>query len=508
MALAKFNLDLPSPVLGPLNLLWRPVVQPGDFQIPSCPDFTDVVFSAFRAAPSSRPDHVARTLAGMAEAQERGLGSMLPVESYISSVVVSPDEALKQELLCPNPECWRTDDLLVRTFNTVSGLTRVGNSMAHLLLVLHSTRATTASDNTSLELLDASLQALGSVAFSSGKALRLITQTRRQVWLAQSKLPEAYRNSLCRLPLVPGQVFGPAAQEALERRAAESRSQHVGRTASYMRHAREELLSSVPSQTPSEHSGVFHGGPGPSPGPGPGPFRGDTKSVEEGCDRAAHVTPCRRSRLEGKPTEKLSNSMPVNVFPQGGSGLQVNEGHSDRCQKAGTAEDLGKVPGSLQVSLYQLPTAGRPSHGSLISYSFRPVASPASSTLVDSQEPVTNSHVGSHHERLFCRSEAMEDSRVSSERAAHIPGRCNNVADSLSRSVLRPGEWRLHEGVVDSLWEIYGTAAIDLFASRVSTHCPLWFSAQKEQGSLGQDALAHEWPNLLLYAFPTIHSFG
>ncbi|KAI7793893.1 hypothetical protein IRJ41_005391 [Triplophysa rosa] len=325
MALAKLNLDLPSPTLGPSNLLRHPVVQPGDFQIPSCPDYTGVVFSAFRAAPSSRPDRVARTLAAMAEAQERGLGSMPPVESCISSLVVSPDEALKQELRCPNLECRRTDDLLVCAFNTVSGLTRLGNSMAHLLLALHSTMATTESDNTSFELLDASLQALGSVAFSSGKAFGLITQTRRQVWLAQSKLPEACRNSLRRLSLVPGQVFGPAAQEALERTAcaAESRSQHIGRTVSYpalaahrmtvsqaapqqsrqekvyrppqrdarpatalegyyrqvaSRHAREGILSSVPSQISSDHSGVSHGGPGPSSGPGP--FRRDKKSVE------------------------------------------------------------------------------------------------------------------------------------------------------------------------------------------------------------------------------------
>ncbi len=101
---------------------------------------------------------------------------------------MSLDEALKQDLRCPNLACRCTDDLLVRIYNTVSGLTRIGNSMAHLLLTLHSTMSSTTQDNASSELLEVSLQALGSMAFSSGKTLGLVTQARRQVWLAQFRL--------------------------------------------------------------------------------------------------------------------------------------------------------------------------------------------------------------------------------------------------------------------------------------------------------------------------------
>ncbi len=105
---------------------------------------------------------------------------------------MSPDEALKQKLRCSNPACRRTDDLPVRIYNTVSGLTRNGNSMAYLLLALLSTMSSITQDNASSELLEASLQALGSMAFSSGKALGLVPQARRQVWLAQSRLPEVH----------------------------------------------------------------------------------------------------------------------------------------------------------------------------------------------------------------------------------------------------------------------------------------------------------------------------
>lgn len=88
-----------------------------------------------------------------------------------------------------------------------------------------------------------------------------------------------------------------------------------------------------------------------------------------------------------------------------------------------------------------------------------------------------------------------------SVRAAHIPCCCNSVANSLSRSGPKPGEWCLHKEVVRSIWRIYRTAAVDLFASKATTHCPLWFLVQGDQGSLCQDALAYEWPDLLLYAF-------
>lgn len=64
------------------------------------------------------------------------------------------------------------------------------------LLALHFTINVTPPEKTALELLDASLQDLGSIAFSSQKALGLITQAWRQVWLAQSKLSEACRREV------------------------------------------------------------------------------------------------------------------------------------------------------------------------------------------------------------------------------------------------------------------------------------------------------------------------
>lgn len=89
-------------------------------------------------------------------------------------------------------------------------------------------------------------------------------------------------------------------------------------------------------------------------------------------------------------------------------------------------------------------------------------------------------------------------------RATHVPGVLNRGADLLSRGNPLYGEWRLHPQIVGLLWKRFGQADVDLFASRENAHCPMFFSLQDEDAPLGVDALAHPWPNVLLYAFPPL----
>ncbi|CAM4657101.1 unnamed protein product [Leuciscus chuanchicus] len=82
-------------------------------------------------------------------------------------------------------------------------------------------------------------------------------------------------------------------------------------------------------------------------------------------------------------------------------------------------------------------------------------------------------------------------------RASHVPG-CQNVGpDMLSRDNVPPGEWSLHPQIAQLLWDIFGRADVDLFASTENAHCPVFFTKQR-------DALAHDWPSRPLYAFPPI----
>lgn len=95
--------------------------------------------------------------------------------------------------------------------------------------------------------------------------------------------------------------------------------------------------------------------------------------------------------------------------------------------------------------------------------------------------------------------------RLASLRAVFLPGVQNLAADMLSRQGPPPGEWRLDPSVIQEVWRRYGTAEVDLFASSETTHCRLWFSLSETTSPLGQDALAHDWPQgCLLYAFPPL----
>ena len=91
-----------------------------------------------------------------------------------------------------------------------------------------------------------------------------------------------------------------------------------------------------------------------------------------------------------------------------------------------------------------------------------------------------------------------------SVRAVYIPGVLNTGADIMSRGGPRHGDWSLHPELVIQIWNRFGKAEVDLFASRGNAQCALWFSLSvRDNPPLGVDALAHRpWPRTLLYAFP------
>ncbi len=82
--------------------------------------------------------------------------------------------------------------------------------------------------------------------------------------------------------------------------------------------------------------------------------------------------------------------------------------------------------------------------------------------------------------RALCKQAAIlllwADSRLLSIRATHIPGLLNHGADMVSRRRIPQGEWRLHPESVQMIWNLYGKAEVDLFATSKNAHCPLFFS--------------------------------
>ncbi|KAI2650071.1 Transposon Ty3-G Gag-Pol polyprotein [Labeo rohita] len=69
---------------------------------------------------------------------------------------------------------------------------------------------------------------------------------------------------------------------------------------------------------------------------------------------------------------------------------------------------------------------------------------------------------------------------LASLRAVHVPGKLNQGADMLSRSNVPSGEWMLHPQTVQKIWEVFGKAEVDLFASKDNSHCPIYFFRKRE----------------------------
>ena len=152
---------------------------------------------------------------------------MPSVEPVVSSLVVFPDESLGRDPKCPRPQCRLTDDLLVRGYSAGARAGRIGNSLSHLLLALSSSLPEGSEKTEATALCDASLEAFGLMTRELGRMLSIMVQARRQVWLSQSALTDKTRKTLQALPVVPGTVFGPGAQEALDRsiQAGQTRQQ-------------------------------------------------------------------------------------------------------------------------------------------------------------------------------------------------------------------------------------------------------------------------------------------
>ena len=107
----------------PAWLVGTPAAQP--FDVPPSPAFLKGVKHCWvDPQPSAHQGRDARTLAFMRNAGENGLVHMPPVDQRIASLVLSPDEALKDNARCPRQHCRVTDSLL----------TRIGNSLSVLLL--------------------------------------------------------------------------------------------------------------------------------------------------------------------------------------------------------------------------------------------------------------------------------------------------------------------------------------------------------------------------------------
>jgi hypothetical protein len=86
--------------------------------------------------------------------------------------------------------------------------------------------------------------------------------------------------------------------------------------------------------------------------------------------------------------------------------------------------------------------------------------------------------------------------------AEHLAGRLNATADWQSRHFDDSSNWRLCPEVFRALMQIRGPCALDLFADRLNTQLPRFFSWKPDPMAIAFDALQQDWSKGRNYAFP------
>ena len=88
--------------------------------------------------------------------------------------------------------------------------------------------------------------------------------------------------------------------------------------------------------------------------------------------------------------------------------------------------------------------------------------------------------------------------------AAHIPGKKNSLADSLSRGnvKVKVTEWSLNRSVAETLFNIYTKPNIDLFVTKEDRKIQTFCSPYPDPEAWSCDALACNWTGMYAYAFP------
>lgn len=81
-----------------------------------------------------------------------------PVLPTIASLILSPDEAVREDARCHRPKCRLTDDLLSRSYNIAARMERIGDSFSHLILALSQTLQESGVGSSAQTLSDASRQ--------------------------------------------------------------------------------------------------------------------------------------------------------------------------------------------------------------------------------------------------------------------------------------------------------------------------------------------------------------
>ena len=86
--------------------------------------------------------------------------------------------------------------------------------------------------------------------------------------------------------------------------------------------------------------------------------------------------------------------------------------------------------------------------------------------------------------------------------AEYIPGTTNCMADTESRTLKDRTDWKLHPQVFGAINQSLRPLEVDLFASRLSTQLPRFFSWRPDPLAEATDAFNQQWGDLKGYVNP------
>ena len=86
--------------------------------------------------------------------------------------------------------------------------------------------------------------------------------------------------------------------------------------------------------------------------------------------------------------------------------------------------------------------------------------------------------------------------------AQHLPGSSNKIADEESRTLRDRSDWMLNPQIFTRVNQMFGPLKVDLFASRLTTQLPVFYSWRPDPLAKAMDALVQDWSTTKGFANP------
>ena len=86
--------------------------------------------------------------------------------------------------------------------------------------------------------------------------------------------------------------------------------------------------------------------------------------------------------------------------------------------------------------------------------------------------------------------------------AQYLPGVQNTIADAESRTIVDRFDWKLNLNLYRRIDHLFCPIEVDLFASRLTAQCPVYFSWRPDSYATVTDTFLQDWSQGISFANP------